>query len=152
MSARLHLATADDLERLWPMVAAFHNSENVTQTDEQRLGALSPILAGSPHGAIWLIGPRKAPVGYVMISFGWSIELGGLDGFVDEFYIREGVRGRGMGTEVLLALLRDLSASGLKALHLEVDQTNTSAQKLYTKLGFRMRERYNLMSWTAPAG
>ncbi len=59
-------------------------------------------------------------MGYIAVSFGWSIELGGMDGFLDEFYIREGVRGRGMGSEVLAALLPQLAQAGLVGLSLEV--------------------------------
>jgi ribosomal protein S18 acetylase RimI-like enzyme len=79
-------------------------------------------------------------------SFGYSVELGGIDGFVDEFFIRESVRGRGMGTEVLGKLLPALSQNGVRALHLEVARDNDAAQRLYTRAGFRMRDRYALMT------
>ena len=131
------------------MVAAYHAFENITQSDEARRTALQPLLDGSPHGAVWLIGPRRAPVGYIAISFGWSIALGGMDGFVDEFHIRENVRGRGMGSEALAQLIPQLAAAGLMALHLEVSPDNTRAQKLYARRGFKMRNGYRLMSWTA---
>lgn len=151
MSAALHLATQDDIDRLIPLVAAYHAFENIEQTDEARRAAILPLLQGSPLGAIWLIGPRRAPVGYVAITFGWSIQMGGVDGFIDEFFIRENVRGRGMGTEVLSELLPQLAQAGVKALHLEVATDNTSAQKLYGKQGFKLRSRYNLMTWLANA-
>ena len=150
MTARLHLATDDDLGRLLPMIEAYHALEGISSTEDARQAAVAPLLAGSPHGAIWLIGPRAAPVGYIAITFGWSIEMGGLDGFVDEFFIREGVRGRGMGTEALHALLSELAGSGLRALHLEVAHDNASARRLYGRLGFRLRDSYSLMTWQAP--
>lgn len=106
------------------------------------------FLDGSPHGAIYTIGPGRAPVGYVVITFGWSIEFGGLDGFVDEIYIRPTVRGRGIATEVLLTLPQALAQAGMRALHLEVDRDNPSAQKLYAKTGFKPRDRYMLMTRT----
>ena len=149
MTTAVHLAQVDDLDRLLPLVAAYHAFEQVETTEDARRAALMPLLEGSPHGAVWLIGPRKAPVGYIVITFGWSIEMGGLDGFVDEFFIRETVRGRGMGSEVLATLLKQLASAGLKALHLEVDRGNARAQRLYERHGFRLRDRYNLMSWLA---
>jgi len=147
MTARLHLADPEDLPKLLPLVAAYHGFEGIDRTDAARTSALTPLLEGSPHGAVWLIGPRRAPVGYIAISFGWSIELGGMDGFIDEFYIRESVRGRGMGTEVLATILPELARAGLMALHLEVAPDNTRARKLYEARGFRLRERYRLMTW-----
>lgn len=149
MSAALHLAGADDIDRLLPLIAAYHAIENITQTEETRLAATMPLLHGSPHGAIWLIGPRRAPVGYIAICFGWSIEMGGLDGFVDEFFIRKSVRGRGMGGEILNALTRHLAETGLKALHLEVARENIRARKFYEKQRFIARDRYSLMTWLA---
>lgn len=145
MSA-LRLATMDDLDRLTTLVAGFHASEGIVQDDDTRRGALVPLLEGSPHGAIWMIGPRSAPVGYIAVSFGWSIEFGGLDAFLDEFYVRERVRGRGMGSEAMMALTRALSGQGITAMHLEVDTDNTRARTLYERIGFSSRDRYHLMS------
>lgn len=142
----LHLATPDDLPRLEPLVAAFHAEHQLTTDQPFREAALLPLLEGSPHGAIWLIGPARSPIGYIIICFGWSVELGGMDGFVDEIYIRPGVRGRGIGTEVLSALPKTLAGSGLKALHLEVDRDDTAPQELYRRAGFAARPRYMLMT------
>lgn len=146
MSAALHLARPQDLERLLVLVAAFHAEEGITQSDEERAKALTPLLEGIPHGCIYLIGPSRAPLGYVIITFGWSVEFGGMDGFVDEIYIRPTVRGRGIASEVLIELPKALAAAGMTALHLEVDRTNETAQKLYLRSGFKPRERYMLMS------
>lgn len=152
MSASLHLAGPDDLDRLMPMVEAYHAHEGLKTSAESRAAGLAPLVEGSPHGAVWLIGPRKSPVGYIAITFGWSIEMGGLDGFIDEFFIRENVRGRGMGSEVLAALLVELSNSGLTALHLEVGPENERARRIYKRLGFRTREGVHLMTWRARRG
>ena len=111
MSAALHLAKPDDLARLLPLVSAFHLEEGLKSTDEQRTNALAPLLDGSPHGAIYLIGPSKGPIGYIVVTFGWSIEFGGLDGFIDEIYIRPGVRGRGVASEVITSLAGMLTSS-----------------------------------------
>jgi len=142
----LTLAKPDDLERILRLVADFHVEEDITQDDATRRAAVLQLLEGSPHGAIYLIGPARAPIGYVAVTFGWSIELGGMDGFVDEIYIRPAVRGRGIGTEVLINLPKALAGAGLKALHLEVDRENETARRLYEKMHFSPRARYMLMT------
>lgn len=146
MSAALHLAKPDDLARLLPLVSAFHLEEGLKSTDEQRTNALAPLLDGSPHGAIYLIGPSKGPIGYIVVTFGWSIEFGGLDGFIDEIYIRPGVRGRGVASEVITSLAGMLKSIGMKALHLEVEPANDSAMRLYKRCHFKARDGYLLMS------
>ncbi len=145
MSAALHLCGPDDLARLLPLVAAFHETQAIDSTENTRQAALSPLLAGTPHGAAYLIGPRNSPVGYIVVSFGYSVEMGGIDGFIDEFYIRSNVRGRGMGGEVLAALMPALAQHGVKALHLEVSP-DSRAKKLYHRAGFHLRDGYHLMT------
>lgn len=146
MSTKLHLAGAADMDRLLTLTAAFHAEMSIETDLELRRRALGPLLDGCPHGAIYLIGPQRAPVGYVIISFGWSVEFGGLDGFVDELYIRPAVRGRGMATDVLYSLPRALKDAGLMALHLEVDRADEATQRLYRRAHFEPRPRYMLMS------
>lgn len=146
MSAALRLARPEDLDRLMGLVTAFHTEAGIAQDMDQTRSALAPLLDGIPHGCVYLIGPGRAPLGYVILTFGWSVEFGGMDGFVDEIYIRPAVRGRGIATEVLLDLPKALAEAGLTALHLEVDRTNESAQKLYLRTGFKPRDRYVLMS------
>ncbi|RYH09274.1 N-acetyltransferase [Tropicimonas sp. IMCC6043] len=145
MKTKLHMADTEDLERLLGMVAAFHAESGIEQDVETRRAALLPLLEGSPLGVIYILGPRNAPVGYVAISFGWSIGHGGIDGFIDEFWIRPAVRSRGMGSEALAALIRALRDAGVRALRLEADR-GSPVGRLYARLGFEPRERVLLMS------
>ena len=75
---------------------------------------------------------------------GWRLrpdfwpEHGGLDGFIDEMWLRGAVRGRGMGGEALAELIKSLGAADVKALHLEVSE-GSAAERLYHRLGFRRR-------------
>ncbi|MBV2361168.1 GNAT family N-acetyltransferase [Thalassococcus sp. CAU 1522] len=142
----LHLAIPEDAEKLLPLVAAFHAEMGFDTDGEHQNAAVMPLLEGSPHGAIWLIGPRRAPVGYICITFGWSLEYGGLDGIVDELYIRPAVRRRGMGGEALNGMCQALRGSGVKALHLEVDTANEPIRHMYRKARFSERDGYCLMS------
>ncbi|MFV0360523.1 GNAT family N-acetyltransferase [Tropicimonas sp.] len=145
MSTKLHLAKTEDLDRVLAMVAAFHEETGIEQSAETRMDAIVPLLEGCPHGVIYTLGPRKSPVGYISISFGWSIEMGGIDGWVDEFWIRRAVRARGMGSEAITALLPALRDAGVAALHLEVDRDSAAAE-LYRRMGFVKRDRYCLMT------
>ena len=146
MSAALHLARPAELDRLLSLVAAFHAEEGLPTTNETRRAGIAPLLDGIPHGAAYLIGPPRAPIGYVIVTFGWSVEFGGMDAFIDEIYVRPAVRGRGIASEVLISLPQALAEGGVKAMHLEVDKDNEGALRLYARAGFKPRERYVLMS------
>ena len=146
MSTALHLAGPDDLEPLARLVGAFHAEMGIELDEVTRQAALQPLLDGSPYGAAYLVGPRRAPIGYAIVTFGWSVEFGGLDAFIDEIFIRPSVRGRGMGGDVLSALPKALADAGVVAFHLEVDRNDARAQKLYARAGFQPRDRFMLMS------
>ncbi len=144
----LHLATAEDAPKLLPLVASFHLDQGFRTDPAHQEAAILPLLDGSPHGAIWLIGPRRAPVGYIAVSFGWSVEYGGMDAIVDELFVRPAVRGRGMAGEAIYALGQALKQSTIKALHLEVDRSNDAAMRLYERSGFVPRDGYLYMTRT----
>jgi GNAT superfamily N-acetyltransferase len=142
----LHLATLDDLDRVVPLVAAFHAEMGYDTDAAHHEAAVLPLLEGSPHGAIWLVGPRRAPVGYVVISFGWSVAYGGLHGVVDEIFVRPPVRGRGMGFEALNGIAKALGASGVRALHLDVARDDARTQRFYARARFQPRDQTMSMS------
>lgn len=146
MTTAIHLATPEDAARLLPLVEAFHAEVGIASTAEAREAALMPLLEGSPLGAAWLFGPAKAPVGYTVVAFGWSIEMGGMDAMIDELFIRPSVRKRGIASEVLMAIAASLSDVGVKALHLEVDAGDEAAQRLYARAHFKLRDHNHLMT------
>lgn len=146
MAAVLNTATLDDLDRILPMVAAFHAEEGLATSEEHRIQALRPLLRGSPLGEAFLLGPKLAPIGYLVLSHGYSIEFGGPDAFIDEFFLRPAIRGKGMGGEIMQAVCERLAAIGTRAVHLEVDDTNEGATRLYARRGFVQRSNYRLMT------
>ncbi len=144
---KLRRATAADTGTLMPLVRAYHEFEGIDATDAERLATLRPLLGeGDDLGTIWLIETPDGAVGYIALCFGYSIEFGGRDAFVDEFFIVEAERGRGLGREVLERVKAQAAEAGVRALHLEVARTNTAAKNFYGKAGFESRERFHLMS------
>lgn len=142
------LCTLQDAEVILPLVAKFHDEYQVRSSAMTRRSAIVPLLEGSPFGAIWLFGPRKAPVGYMVVAFSWSIEFGGMEGTLKEIYVRPSVRGRGIAHDALRLLALSLRDAGVRALHLEVDREAPEAHRLYLKSGFVLRDRFSLMSQT----
>lgn len=145
MSAALHLAKPQDLPKLVGLAMAFH-AEMGFKTEETALErAIIPLLEGSPYGAIYLIGPNRAPIGYATLTFTWSLEFAGMISTLDELFVRPTVRKRGIGTEVLMSLCKTMSEADVKAMFLEVNATDENAARLYLKARFEKREQYATM-------
>lgn len=143
----LKRATLNDISALMPLMRAYHDLESIIATDSQRLEAIKPLLSEeSIFGRILLIDASNETVGYIAICFGYSIEFGGRDAFVDEFFITEAARGRGLGRMALEAIKREAESAGVQVLHLEIARTNAAAKNCYSKFGFVPRERFHLMS------
>ncbi|MCR9145857.1 MAG: GNAT family N-acetyltransferase [Rhodobacteraceae bacterium] len=137
---KLILAGPDDLDHVLRLLGDFHAETGITQDEATRRAALAPLLDGSPHGCVYLAGPARAPIGCVVVVFGWSTAFGGMEGKIDVLYIRPGVRGRGIGSEILATLPKALGAAGLAALHLDVARENNALHRLYAKQHFRARD------------
>lgn len=134
------------LEQLLPLVRAYHAFEEIERSDEERRDSLIPLLGDNPFGRIWLIREADQAIGYIALCFGYSIEMGGRDAFVDEFFMVESARRRGIGRQVLAQVRRMAAESGIVALHLEVAHGNDRARRFYQDLGFTARDRYHLMT------
>lgn len=133
--------------RIDQLVAAFHLHEGVNVTGPARRTSIDALLAMPAQGRILLVQHRDGEiVGYAVIAFGFSLEFGGRDAFLDELFIVEAFRGQGIGSTALTAVCTWARREELCALHLEVERDNKAAKALYTRTGFEDRSQYNLMS------
>ena len=146
MSTAINLAGADDLDRTLGLMARYHEEAGLAYDDAHRHAVLEPLLAGSPLGGVWLIGPQRAPLGYVMVSFGWSVAQGGMVGWLEELFIRPSVRGRGIGTEVLHAVTVSLRRAELRAMHVIVPEGDDGLARFCARTGFSVTTRPTMMT------
>jgi len=143
---QLQLAAVSDLEVLLELMRGYYRDDHL-QFDAARQRAVMQRLLEEPQwGRVWLMRLPERIVGYVAVSFGFSLELGGNDAYIDEMYVVPEARGRGIARYALQQLNEPLAQQGIRAVHLEVDRHNEAAQRLYSALGYRTRDRYFLMT------
>ncbi|MGH1362778.1 MAG: GNAT family N-acetyltransferase [Calditrichia bacterium] len=147
MTPFLQISTIKDLDTLVPLVKSYHQFEGISKTNEERNEAILPLLqADSSYGKVYLIQLGQEAVGYIALCYGYSIEFGGRDAFIDEFYLVEKIRGKKIGSRVLELIKIEAARLNIKALHLEVANSNQRAKKLYQSFGLKPRERFQLLS------
>ena len=138
---KLVKAKHTDANACMEMIKAFYQLDNYPFSEEKAMKCFNEILANDQLGKFWLIHQDDKIIGYLIFCYGYSFEYGGRDAFIDEFYLKEEARGKGIGTEVLLELEKEASKLGVKAIHLEVEKTNVAGNKLYSKVGFKGNNR-----------
>lgn len=124
----------------------YHRFEGIRQTERVRRAALRPLLSGRTAGIIWLIRADRATAGYLAVCFCHSIEFGGRDCFIDEFFIAEELRGRGIGSRALELALARLARLGVRAVSLEVARRRRGVAGFYAAHGFEPRDCYRLLT------
>lgn len=130
MDIDLSVCRPDEMPVLVPLVRQYHAFEGIELTDEARTRALQALLDDMTLGSILLIRLAGEVVGYLALCFGYSIEFGGRDAFIDEFFVIESARGQGVGRAALQAAQAYARKLGILALHLEVARGNTRARRV----------------------
>lgn len=146
MPAELRIAGTEDMACVVDLVRRYHACENLSPENAGLESVLEPLLGQGDAGRIWIVELGGDAIGYVALCFGYSIEFGGRDAFIDELYILEEHRGRGIGAAVLAQIRCIARELGIEALHLEVARGNDRARRLYRRSGFVARDRYHLMT------
>ncbi|MBD2541042.1 GNAT family N-acetyltransferase [Coleofasciculus sp. FACHB-SPT36] len=147
--ANFKIAEKSDIETLMEFIREFYEFEHLKFDESIVRAALSNILHDDSLGRVWLIQHGDEAIGYVVLTFGYSLEFRGRDAFIDELYIRESYRGQGVGMSVIQFIESVCPSLGIQALHLEVERKNTPAQNLYRKAGFKEHDRYLMTKWIA---
>ncbi len=133
----LRLAAARDIEALLGMMQRFYAIDGYPFAREKKERAIRQLLHEPQFGEIWLMEAQGQPVGYLVITTGFSLEYNGKDGWVDELFLEEGCRGRGVGKSLLQHAIARAGALGINFLHLQVERHNRVGRELYEKLGFK---------------
>ncbi len=142
MKITFKIAERADIETLLEFMRGYYEFDHLPFDEQIARAALTKFVGDESRGRVWLITYEGEAVGYLVLTLGYSLEYGGCDAFVDEVYIRESHRGRGIGQHALTFAEDACRSLGVRALHLEVERANTNAHGLYRKAGFVDHDRY----------
>jgi diamine N-acetyltransferase len=136
--------TGPDLPLLEQLARAYCLEDGHTFREDRQPAALAALVAGEPLGRAWLIGLEARPVGYVVLALSFSVEAGGREACVDEFYLVPGVRNQGLGSRALALVEAEARALAVQRIFLEVQRGNRVIG-LYRRAGYVDHDRF-LMS------
>ena len=141
MALLISLATSADRDVCCSLLAAQLEEHSIDLAQSELEAAIDAVLARPELGFFLLAREGTRAVGAAYVSFIWSLEHGGFSSWLDELYVVPERRGRGVGTELLRAVIEHAHNRGCRAVDLEVDQSHARSESLYAREGFRRHRR-----------
>ncbi|HQV34737.1 MAG TPA: GNAT family N-acetyltransferase [Flavobacterium sp.] len=130
-----------DIENIIQLMGEFYRIDNYPFDIEISRKLFNQFLTDENLGKAWLILYQNEIVGYVILTYVFSFEYQGKIAFLDELYIRENARGKGIGKETIAFIQQEAAKLSLKIIYLEVETHNDAAQKLYIANDFAIHKR-----------
>jgi ribosomal protein S18 acetylase RimI-like enzyme len=138
--ARVRRAGRGDDTALTVLIQEFYDIDGHVFDQATVAAGLLPLLTDDTYGQVWIVEDEGRPVGYAVVTWGFSIESGGRDALLDEIYVRR--RGEGIGQELLRHAMAEASKAGASCMFLETEAHNVRVRGFYSRLGFAVEESF----------
>ena len=120
-------AVVGDVPTLVELMAEFYAESDYVLDRVRAAAAFTALLSDPRLGRVWLIEQASAAVGYVVVTFVYGMEYGGLMAFVDDFFVRPAFRNSGLGTAALAARVMRVRCSACVPCRSRSPATTTRA-------------------------
>ncbi|MDA3016051.1 MAG: GNAT family N-acetyltransferase, partial [Actinomycetota bacterium] len=137
-------ATRADLDQLVALGCAFidehgHDGDDPREAssdaDAERVRAgMAPLLDDDRLGLVLVAHRGPSIIGYAVVCWSWSVEIGGFEVVLDEVYTTE--RNAGIGSRLIGEIERECRNRGVRRIFLETERRNHRVRQLYTRLGY----------------
>lgn len=137
--------TRADRDAVIPMVEDFYRSDAVEHPVPTPIMERAFEAAADPEEDLLrgvLVYEDGELAGYVYLTQCYSAEVGGRCLFIEEIFLKEAFRGRGLGKEIMVWMEGEYPH--FRRFRLEVTQANQSAIRLYEGSGYKYL-RYDQM-------
>lgn len=129
--------TPGDRELYYRYVDIFYHSDAVEAPVPRKNYEVTfnELMRSSDYLKCYIFEDGGKPCGFALLSKTFSQEAGGVSVTIEEIYIDEEYRGRGMATGFFEYLK---SIEGIARLRIEVEDSNEGAKRLYERMGFKL--------------
>lgn len=134
---RVWRAQEQDAEDVARLLLAFRDWFEGSAPSEAEMRASVSRLIKDPSTEFLLAAPPKAPAaGVCQLRYRHSVWTSADDCWLEDLFVEEGARGRGLGRALLLAAFERAAARGARRIELDTNEENRGARALYESLGF----------------
>ncbi|WP_375605374.1 GNAT family N-acetyltransferase [Flavobacterium davisii] len=131
----------DQISLAVQMMQDFYAIDNYPINPSISSALFDQFISNNNLGKCWFIYQENKIVGYIILTFIFSFEYQGTLAFIDELYLTESSRGKGIGKKALDFIKEQSLKLNIKMIYLEVEEHNNNAQKLYTSNDFIIHKR-----------
>ncbi len=139
---RFRPAEDPDVDAIIQMMRRYYAEDGYPFAEAEARETALRLIGDDALGRLWVAQDRGRVIGYFAVTLGFSLEYRGRDAFVDELFIAEEFRGKGLGGKALEIAESYCRERGVKALHLEVERHRNTAFDLYRRSGFKDDDRH----------
>jgi GNAT superfamily N-acetyltransferase len=129
-------AARDDIPLLVDLMAEFYAEAGYALNHAHAGEAFAALLADEGLGSVWIIQAEHQDVGHMVLTLRYAMEYGGLIACLDDLYVKQEWRNRGLATHALMEARTFCEKAGIRALTVEVGEDNGAAQTVYRRAGF----------------
>lgn len=136
MSVEIRRLKKEDKELFLCFLNKFYHSEAVLHpTDEKlHLNIFNEIMRSDEYLVCYVLSFDGENAGYALLSKSFCPEVGGSIVWIEQLYINQNCRGKGIAGEFLAFIENEFSPDRIR---LEVEEDNEKAISLYRKNGYR---------------
>ena len=145
-------AGTEHLDTILEMMRMYYYDERMTYIPEKARPALEELITHQERGRVWMIFFDHECVGYFIITYAFTVEFHGRNAVLDEMYIKEEYRDRGIGRHALEFMERFLKSEGIDVFRLEVEELNLRAARFFRENGFDQHERHLMTKYLQDHG
>lgn len=129
--------TSQDEQLYLQLAHQFYSSEAVLHPLPEPLyhRNFEQLTRDNPYAKGYILQQEGKPAGYLLLSFTFSAEVGGLVVLVEELYVLPEFQNRGLGRQALDFVRREFPQAA--RFRLEVTAQNQGAVRLYRRAGYR---------------
>ena len=139
MNITIRATTENDRKAFLDLMDEFYHTSAVLHPipKEKMEKCFSDSITYKDHIRTYLFENGSQAVGFAIVTIGYSSEAGGLSVWIEDIYLKEDYRGKGIGGEFISSIENEFCQKA-KRLRLEVEEDNDNAIRLYKRLGFEV--------------
>jgi GNAT superfamily N-acetyltransferase len=130
----LRIAGRADTTTVTSLIGEFRDFLGGVSPSNAQIESVVDELIGDPNTEYLLIGEPES--GFAQIRFRLSVWQPGEDAWLEDVFVRESERGKGLGRSLVEAAIERARSRGCGRIQLETNRNNEGAVALYEAVGF----------------